>query len=249
MIGAFLFTGGAVPFLVAIVWAGVYASNDPHVVAPLVIGAFVLVCFGLWETFARLKYPLTPTHVFTSGRGRDLSAPALALAVVNMFYYSSSILWPQITTAFYTDGGQDWKYAVVLSLVQGFPIPLGALLLSVFGSHLRRWNWQLTGSVFIMVLFGSLLGLVTPTNKRTMIAFLFLSQTAYGWAIYLSIAMTQMGVDQKNLGVSGGICCVRFAAGAGKLKFRLKSCLDVRAAANHGVQWRLLSTRPGIAPL
>lgn len=76
------------------------------------------------------------------------------------------------------------------------------------------------GSVFIMVLFGSLLGLVTPDNKGTMIAFLFLSQTGFGWALYLSIAITQMGVEQKNLGVSGGISgCVRYAAGASKSIF------------------------------
>jgi hypothetical protein len=49
-----------------------------------------------------------------------------------------------------------------------------------------------------------------------MIAFLFLSQVGFGWAIYLSIAITQMGVEQQNLGVSGGISgCIRFAAGAG----------------------------------
>jgi hypothetical protein len=49
-----------------------------------------------------------------------------------------------------------------------------------------------------------------------MIAFIFLSQTGFGWGLYLSIAITQMGVEHKNLGVSGGISgCIRFAAGAG----------------------------------
>jgi hypothetical protein len=47
-----------------------------------------------------------------------------------------------------------------------------------------------------------------------MIAMVFLSQTAYGWAIYLSIAISQMGVEHKDLGHSGGISGVsRFAAG------------------------------------
>lgn len=199
-----------------IVWAGVYPSTDAHVVAPLVVGAVVLVCFALWETFGKLKYPLTPTHIFTSGWGRDFTAPVIALGVVNMFYYSSSILWPQMITVFYTNGGTDWKYSVILSLPQGFAIFFGAMLLTIFGSKIRRWHWQLTGSVFVMVVFGSLLGLVTPTNKGTMIAFIFLSQAGFGWGIYLSIAITQMGVEQKDLGKSGGISgCIRFAAGAG----------------------------------
>jgi hypothetical protein len=215
-LGAFLFIGGAVPFLMGIVWAGVYDSNDAHVVAPLVVGAFVLICFALWESFGKLKYPLTPTYIFSSSWGRDFTAPVIALGVVNMFYYSSSILWPQMITAFYTNGGADWKYSVILSLPQGFAIFFGAILLTLFGSKLRHWQWQLTGSVFVMVVFGSLLGIVTPTNKGTMIAFIFLSQTGFGWGLYLSIAITQMGVEHKNLGVSGGISgCIRFAAGAG----------------------------------
>ncbi|KAL2014360.1 hypothetical protein VTN00DRAFT_1885 [Thermoascus crustaceus] len=190
-LGAVLFVGGAVPVLMGIVWAGVYASNDAHVVATLVVGFFVLILFALWETFSGRKFPLTPSYVFTSSWGRDFTAPAIVLGVVNMFYYSSSILWPTMTTVFYTNDGADWKYAVVLSLPQA------------------------DGLVSIMVLFGSLLGLVTPDNKGTMIAFLFLSQTGFGWALYLSIAITQMGVEQKNLGVSGGISgCVRYAAGA-----------------------------------
>ncbi|KAK5710729.1 peroxiredoxin prx5 [Elasticomyces elasticus] len=132
-----------------------------------------------------------------------------------MFYYSSSILWPNMTTQFYTDGGARWKYAVVLSLPQGLAIAFGAFLLSTLGGKIRHWQWQLTGSVVVMVLFGSLLGIVTPFNKGTMIAFLFLSQMGFGWGIYLAIAITQMGVQQKNLGVSGGISgCIRFAAGA-----------------------------------
>lgn len=205
-----------------IVWAGIYDSNNAHVVATLVVGAFVLICFALWETFSGTRFPLTPTHVFTSSWGRDFTAPAIALGVINMFYYSSSILWPNMITQFYTNGGAEWKYAVVLSLPQGFAIAFGAFLLSVLGSKIRHWQWQLTGSVLLMVVFGSLLGIVTPTNKGTMIAFIFLSQIGFGYGIYLSIAITQMGVDQKNLGVSGGISgCIRFAAGASKPPFSI----------------------------
>ncbi|KAJ5709230.1 hypothetical protein N7493_010564 [Penicillium malachiteum] len=214
-LGAFLFIGGVVPFLLGIVWANVYSSTDPHVVASLVAGAVVLVCFALWETFGNLKYPLAPTAIFTSSYGRDFTAPVIALGVINMFYYSSSILWPEMIDAFYTNFDADWRYAVVLSLPQGFGILLGALLLTFLGSYIRNWQWQLTGFVFVMVLFGSLLGLVLPHNKGMMIAFLFLSQVGFGWGIYLSIALCQMGVTQQNLGVSGGISgCLRFAAGA-----------------------------------
>lgn len=127
----------------------------------------------------------------------------------------TSIVWPMMIANFYTAGGTDWEYGVLLSLPQGFAIFFGAMLLTCFGSKLKNWQWQLTGSVFVMVLFGSLLGLVTPNNKGLMLAFLFLSQTGFGWAIYLAIAITQLGVAQKDLGVAGGISgTFRFAAGA-----------------------------------
>ena len=196
---------GAIPVLMGIVWTNIYPSSDPHVIAPLVVGFFFLILFALWETYGKTEHPLTPTYMFTSSHGRDLTAPCIALAVVNMFYYSSSILWPTMISAFYTKGGTEWRYGIVLSIVQGFAITFGAMLLSASGGQIRNWQWQLTGSVFFMVLFGVLLALGKPTNKGMMIAFVFLSQTAYGWAIYLSIAVSQMGVDHRDLGHSGGI--------------------------------------------
>lgn len=201
-----------------IVWAGVYPSSNAHVVATLVVGFAFIVFFALWEHFGKLKHPLAPTRIFTSSWGRDFTAPAIALGVVNMFYYSSSILWPTMITKFYTNGGVNWRYAVVLSLPQGLAILFGASCLTLFGGKIKNYQWQLTGSSFVMLLFGSLLGLVTPDNKGTMIAFLFLSQAGFGWAIYLAIAVTQLGVDHKDLGIAGGISgTFRFAAGAGKL--------------------------------
>ncbi|KAI5361422.1 Putative major facilitator transporter Str1/Tri12, major facilitator superfamily [Septoria linicola] len=171
---------GIVLVLMGIVWAGSYESSNPHVVATLVVGFAFIIAFALWEHFGKLKHPLAPRHIFTSSNGRDFLAPAIALGVINMTYYAASILWPTMITKFYTSGGTDWRYAVILSLPQGFGILLGAAGLTLFGSKIRHWQWQLTASTFIMVLLGSLLGLVTPTNKGTMIALLFLSQVGFG---------------------------------------------------------------------
>ena len=66
-----------------------------------------------------------------------------------------------------------------------------------------------------MTLFGGLMALVTPYNKGAMIAFAFLEQTFFGWAQYESIAFTQLGVPQEELGISGGLAGVaRFAGGS-----------------------------------
>ena len=213
-VGIFLFIAGSLPFLMGIVWASIYPSTDVHVIAPLVVGCVVLVIFALWETYGNSKHPLTPTSMFTSSKGRDFTAPCIALAVINMFYYSASIIWPTMISAWYTKPG-DWRMAAVLSLPQGLAITLGGVLLSIFGSRIRNWQWQQTVAVTIMVIFGSLLALGTPNNMGMMIAFLTLSLMGYGWSIYLCIAITQMGVEQEQLGTSGGLSgCVRFAGGS-----------------------------------
>lgn len=70
-------------------------------------------------------------------------------------------------------------------------------------------------SNFSLVLWGSLLALMTPYNKAMMITFVSLSQFSYGWAAYLSVTFTQLGVPQTMLGLSGGLAgTARYAGGA-----------------------------------
>ena len=60
-----------------------------------------------------------------------------------------------------------------------------------------------------------MLALAKPTNKNTIMALVFLAETGFGWAQYLSIAYIQFGADQVELGISGGLAGVaRFAGGA-----------------------------------
>ncbi len=214
-IGMFLFCAGSLPILVGIVYTATLPASDPRIIATLVVGFVFLVVFALWETFGTAKHPLTPPIVFTRSRGRDFTAPAIALAIINMFYYSSSIIWPTMINAFYTAGGQPWQRAAYLSLPQGIAITVGAMGLTCFGSKIRHWQWQQTTAVTVMVLFGSLLALATPDNFSLMCGMLIMSMLGYGWAIYLTIAYTQMGVPQEQLGISGGLSgCVRFAGGS-----------------------------------
>jgi hypothetical protein len=51
-----------------------------------------------------------------------------------------------------------------------------------------------------MMLFGTLMALVTPYNKGLMIGLTFVQQTFFGWAQYESIMFTQFGVSQYDLG-------------------------------------------------
>jgi hypothetical protein len=106
---------------------------------------------------------------------------------------------------FFTTATTDFRYAIVLTLPQNLGLIFGAVLLTSFGSRIGHWKWTLTGSVTIMVVFGALLALGNPQRKGMMLAFVFLAEMGFGWAQYLSITFIQFGVDQVELGISGGL--------------------------------------------
>ena len=75
------------------------------------------------------------------------------------------------------------------------------------------------------------MALVTPYNKGLMIAFAFLEQTFFGWAQYLSVAFTQLGVHQHDLGMSGGLAGVaRYAGGSLAQAIYVSILTNVQAA-------------------
>ncbi|KAK5699939.1 hypothetical protein LTR97_006073 [Elasticomyces elasticus] len=214
-VGAFLFIASAALILTGIVYTTTLPSSDPRVIGTLVTGFVLLIVFALFETFAPLKQPLTPTHVFTRGKGRELTAPFVAGFVVTMFYYAINVIYPTQIATLFTTPTTSFRYAIVLTLPQNLGLVFGAVLLTLFGTKIGHWKWTLVGSVTVMVVFGALLSLATPERKGMMLAFVFLAMTGFGWAQYLSIAFIQFGVDQHELGISGGLAGVaRFAGGA-----------------------------------
>jgi hypothetical protein len=97
-------------------------------------------------------------------------------------------------SVFYVPDPTNWQKASILSLPQGLAITLGGILLSVFGSKIRRWHWQQTICVFLSVVFGTLLALGNKNNQTLMIVFVTLSLVPFGWALYLCIAVTQVSL-------------------------------------------------------
>ncbi|KAF3342190.1 Aldehyde reductase 2 [Verticillium dahliae VDG2] len=214
-VGAFLFIVATTLILTGIVYTTTLPSNNPRVIGTLVSGFVLMTLFGLWETFAPLKQPLTPTRIFTRDKGRRLTAPFVAGFVVTMFYYALNVIWPTMIAVFFTNETTDFCYAIVLTLPQNLGLTFDAVLLTLLGSKIGHWRWTLTGSVTVMVVFGALLALGTPDRKGLMIAMIFLSEVGFCWAQYLSIAFIQFGTDQVELGISGGLAGVaRFAGGS-----------------------------------
>lgn len=68
-VGLFLFTVGCTLFLIGVNFGGrQYPWKSAAVMAPIVVGVCSLVALGFWESYATLKYPLVPPHLFRKTR-------------------------------------------------------------------------------------------------------------------------------------------------------------------------------------
>ncbi|KAK1024842.1 hypothetical protein LTR33_017840, partial [Friedmanniomyces endolithicus] len=160
-------------------------------------------------------YPLCPPRIFRSHNGREFTVPFIVTFIVTMFYYGINIIYPTMINVFYITPTTSRSEQLLLSLPGNIGLVFGAILLISFGNLVGHWKWSLVGSWIGMTIFGGLMAMVTPTNKSMMIAFTFLEQTFFGWAQYESIAFTQLGVHQHDLGMSGGLAGVaRYAGGS-----------------------------------
>jgi hypothetical protein len=120
-----------------------------------------------------------------------------------------------MVAVFYTTPASPINDALILSLPSTLGLVSGALTFAVLGHRIGHWKITLIISFTLAVVFGGLLAIVTPYNKSTMIALIFLNQFFFGWAQYEAVAFVQLGVDQLDLGASGGLAGVaRFGGGS-----------------------------------
>ncbi|KFH43588.1 putative MFS-type transporter-like protein [Hapsidospora chrysogenum ATCC 11550] len=214
-VGTALIVPGICLTLVGIINTTYKPSSDVTVIAPLCAGLGITALFGVWENLGNAKYPLCPPEIFKSHNGREFTAPFILAFIVTMFYYGINIIYPTMINTFYITPDTPRSEELLLTLPNNLGLVFGAILLTCFGNLVGHWKWSLTVAWVGLSIFGGLLALVTPFNKGTMIAFAFLEQMFFGWAQYESIAFTQLGVKQIDLGVSGGLGGVaRFAGGS-----------------------------------
>ncbi|KAL2753529.1 hypothetical protein ACRALDRAFT_1058070 [Sodiomyces alcalophilus JCM 7366] len=214
-IGGILFCIGAVLILVAIVYTTYLPATDVKVIVCFAVGFATIIAFGLWEHFGNVRFPLCPTDIFASNMGREFAVPFCLTFFVVGYFYGVAVIYPTMLNAFYVDENTSVSEELLLTLPSSLPLVFGAFLLTAFGRKVGHWKWSMTLSVVSLVTWGSLLALITPHNKGMMISFVALAQLSYGWAAYLSVTYTQLGVPQEMLGISGGLAgTARYAGGA-----------------------------------
>ncbi len=137
-VGGFLSISGMITFLAGLQWGGYqYPWSSAHTLAPLIIGAFLLlVLFPIWEIkFA--KFPMFPSRMKKEARTLTLTLIITAISGANFF--SVIMFWP---TQAFNVYGHDPVGVGVRGIPIGFSILTGACLvlwlLSVFRGHNRE---------------------------------------------------------------------------------------------------------------
>jgi len=184
----------------------VYPWRSASVIAAIVFGFVVLVAFVLWEVYGPCKQPLIPMHLFLSG-GWTSSVVLLGLGAG--IYHAFAIVWPTQVAVLYGNG--DPMYTGYLSVIIGMGFITGQALSGLLARPIGKTRYQ------VMVAFtigGVLLGCaatVTPDNKNTQIAIIFLGCVFVGWNEGLCLNNCTIVLrDQREVGVAGGTAgCVR----------------------------------------
>lgn len=139
-------------------WGGsVYPWSSAHVIATIVVGVVALVLFVLWESFAKLKEPLVPMHLF---RNRPWNAATIVSGLGASIYYAFAIVWPQMVVVLYSDEGSPMSGPWLSSLV-GLCIVLGEIV----GGFCAKWIGHLKYQCFVCLFIGGIFfGCKIPRN-------------------------------------------------------------------------------------
>jgi MFS family permease len=137
-VGGLLSVGGMITFLAGLQWGGYqYPWHSAHVLAPLIIGFFLLfVAFPVWEIkFA--PFPMFPARMKQEAKTFVFTLIITAISGANFF--SIIMFWP---TQAFNVYGHDPVGVGIRGLPVGFSILTGACvalwLLSVFRGHNRE---------------------------------------------------------------------------------------------------------------
>ncbi|KAK4551910.1 hypothetical protein LTR86_010811 [Recurvomyces mirabilis] len=198
--GLFLYVAGLIVLLLGFTWAqGSYAWKSSHVITSLILGALLLVAFGLYELFVPLKQPLLPTKLF---KIPNFTACLFIGSTMQMIWIVQSVFWPiQITTLFTTDQIQIG----LLSCTTGAGLAAGELVFSPLYRYLGRVRWQLVLASAMTVAFSAALAAVTSQGRGMGIAFTTLAGLAVGWIELITIVTVGLVAPPNDIGVAQGL--------------------------------------------
>jgi MFS family permease len=197
-VGIVLFTAGLILFIMGLSWGGnMYPWKSAHVIAPIVVGALLLIAFGFWEFFFTGD-ALLPMHLL---RIRGYISIVITATVGSCVYYSMNIIWPQEIAALFTSDPTQagWLACTVGGATLVGQIS-GALALRYIG-HQR--TIYISASVGLTAFAGALAS-VNPGEVHKGVAFMFLSCMCVGIIELSALALAPLVCPPEEIGVATG---------------------------------------------
>lgn len=211
-IGTIIYTGGLLILLMGLNWGGaVYPWKSGHVIGTIVAGAVGLVIFVLWESYAKLKEPLVPMHLFRNG---GWNAATILSGLGASVYYALALVWPSMVYTLYNDG-DEMEAAAYASFV-GLFIIIGEVIGGLVAKPIGNLKMQCIVTVGLSGIFFGCVATSTPESKVRASVFVAMGTFLIGWAESLAITIVTIAAwDQSKLGSASGL--------AGSIRFFISS--------------------------
>jgi len=178
--------------------------------APLLVGALLLIACGFYEALSKPKWPIFPGSIFRNLRGFTLVQAGVFL--YGMSFYATAVLWPTQVQVLYT---QKLYPVGWYSGATGFGGLLTSPFIGYFLMRLRHVRYQLMFYVFGLLLISGCQAIVSPDShiQSTVLAILLFTMVA-GVNI-TTITYVQVAVKHEFIGIASGITtCSRSVGGA-----------------------------------
>jgi MFS family permease len=201
-VGSGLFISGTTLMLLSLDWAGgAFKWSNPHVAAPLGIGAGLLVMFCLYEWKGRSDGLVA--HVFFKG-GPNFGLSVFAFAVEGWLFYSAvNSITPQIVLNLGFENS-SWRISVrqlsfnITTLVASIPITLYATKYKDL-----KWPLLITFSFFLVVCV--CYATIKPTMNKAQIGYNVISAIGQAGPLTLLVALVQFTAPHAFLSTATGL--------------------------------------------
>lgn len=211
-IGTIIYTGALLVLLLGLNWGGsVYPWKSGYVIGTIVAGIVGLVVFVLWESFAKLKEPLVPMHLF---KNAGWNAATILSGLGASVYYALAIVWPSMVAVLYDEG--DPIMSSTYSSFVGLFIIIGEVVGGLVAKSIGHLKWQCIVMVALSAICFGCIATATPDTKARASALVALGTFFIGWAESLAITIVTLAAwDQSKLGSASGL--------AGSIRFFISS--------------------------
>jgi MFS family permease len=211
LMGPGLFTAGTTLFLLGLSFGGhMYPWLSAQTLAPLLIGAALLVAVGLYSAYTTHKYACFPSHIFKNVRG--FTVVLVGIFLYGMSLSSTPILWPQQVRLLYT---QDSRAIGWYAMAMGIGGSWGGLVAGWIVKRYGSYHIVFPTVLALLTLFSGCQAIIHEDSQVASTALVILMGAVIAAAAVLAAAILQLGSHHAYIGIVSGMgTSARNAGGA-----------------------------------